>query len=200
MKGRAIPYSKTELEWLSNNRTLPISDFHSQFCKEFNRADVEAKHLHALRKRKGWKTGRSGCFTKGNKPHNANSAGTGLMKQNKTSFKKGNKPHNWRPVGSTRISKDGYIEVKIQEPRTWAQLHTIIWIAANGPIPKANCVVFKDFDKTNVKLDNLELVTRNENLQINRLKASAQAKEVRPVVRTIGKIKAKQIELSGNTG
>ncbi len=32
-------------------------------------------------------------------------------------FAKGNVPPNHRPVGSERISKDGYIEVKVAEPK-----------------------------------------------------------------------------------
>ncbi len=192
MNPRAIPYSQHELNWVSKNRTLPIQELHSDFCKLFNRNDVSATHLSALRKRNGWKTGRTGRFVKGNIPlPNARPGGP-----NNTSFKKGNRPHNWKPIGSSRISKDGYVEVKISEPKTWAQLHVIIWQATNGTIPDGHCVVFKDMDKTNICLDNLELITRNENLQINRLRCSSRPQEIKPVVRTIGKLIAKTSEMN----
>ncbi len=195
MNPRSIPYSERELNWVSENRTLPISELHNGFCKQFNRNDVSPKNLNALRKRNGWKTGRTGRFEKGNIPlPNARPKGP-----SHTSFKKGNKPHNWKPIGSSRISKDGYVEVKISEPKTWAQLHVIIWQAANGPIPDGHCVVFKDMDKANVCLNNLELITRNENLQINRLRCSSRPQEIRPVARTIGKLIAKTNEINANS-
>ncbi|QEL26831.1 HNH endonuclease [Bosea sp. F3-2] len=39
---------------------MVISDYHRAFCSAFDRSDVAATHLHALRKRKGWKVGRAG--------------------------------------------------------------------------------------------------------------------------------------------
>ncbi len=192
MKGvrAVISYSKDELDWVSKNRTLPFSELHDGFCKLFNRNDVSAINLNALRKRNGWKTGRTGRFEKGNIPlPNARPKGP-----NATTFKTGHRPHNWKPIGSSRISKDGYLEVKISEPKTWAQVHVLIWHAVYGEIPDGHCVVFKDGDKTNTDPNNLELITRNENLQINRLRCSSQPQEIRPVVRNIGKLIAKTNE------
>ena len=54
-----IPYSLAEMQWLSDNRAMVISDYHRAFCEAFGRADVLAAHLHALRKRLGWKVGRA---------------------------------------------------------------------------------------------------------------------------------------------
>ena len=192
MKGHPIKYTDQELLWVSNNRTLIIGDYHSQFCRQFDRSDITAKHLHALRKRKGWKTGRTGCFEKGNIPH-PNARPTG---PNATSFKKGRKPHNWKPVGSRRINADGYIEVKTAEPSTWQQLHTITWMEHHGAIPDSHCVVFKDGNKLNVDPGNLELITRNANLQINRLRCTSQPEEVQPTIRIMGKLIAKTIDVS----
>jgi hypothetical protein len=191
MKGGAIVYSDIEIAWLSKNKTLPITQYHYEFCQAFRRDDVNKSHLHSLRKRKGWKTGRTGRFEKGNIPHpDARPKGP-----NKTSFKPGSKPHNWKVVGSTRVSVDGYFEVKIVEPKTWIQLHTIIWSAKNGDIPKSHCVVFIDGDKTNIKLSNLELITRAEHLQINKFLGAYSLPEARECLRTMGKINAKRFQL-----
>lgn len=65
MKGRAIPYSQQEMQWLHDNHKLMISDYHQQFCDTFNRTDVSKVNLNSLRKRKGWRTGRTGHFHKG---------------------------------------------------------------------------------------------------------------------------------------
>jgi hypothetical protein len=45
------------MQWLSDNRTMIISEYHRAFCVAFDRADVTAAQLHGLRKRKGWKVG-----------------------------------------------------------------------------------------------------------------------------------------------
>jgi hypothetical protein len=191
MKGGAIVYSDIEIAWLSKNKTLPITQYHYEFCQAFRRDDVNKSHLHSLRKRKGWKTGRTGRFEKGNIPH----PDARPKEPNKTSFKPGSKPHNWKVVGSTRVSVDGYFEVKIVEPKTWIQLHTIIWSAKNGDIPKSHCVVFIDGDKTNIKLSNLELITRAEHLQINKFLGAYSLPEARECLRTMGKINAKRFQL-----
>lgn len=60
MKGAAIAYSDAEMAWLEANRALVISDYHAAFVAAFGRADVTPAHLHGLRKRRGWKTGRDG--------------------------------------------------------------------------------------------------------------------------------------------
>jgi hypothetical protein len=192
MKGAPIPYSPEELQWVSDNRTLVISECHAKFCYRFNRTDVSAVNLHSLRKRNGWRTGRTGCFEKGNIPHpDARPKGP-----NSTSFKKGQRPLNWKPVGSQRVSVDGYLEIKTAEPRTWRQVHVVNWEALSGPVPDDMCVVFIDGNKLNTGLANLELITRNELLQINRLRCSSLPDQVRPVVRTMGKLIARTHEAS----
>ena len=75
-------------------------------------------------------TGFNGQFKKGNVP--ANKGKKGFMGANRTSFKKGNTPYNYKPVGSERITKDGYIEVKVSDPNKWRLKHIIIWERENG--------------------------------------------------------------------
>lgn len=60
-----IPYSDAEMAWLEANRMMIISDYHRAFIALFCREDVSAGHLHALRKRKGWKIGPQAGRTKG---------------------------------------------------------------------------------------------------------------------------------------
>ncbi len=186
MKGQQIHYSKAELAFIKANSTLPRKELYRLFCIEFNRNDISQNNLSALCKRNDWLTGRTGCFEKGNIP----SPLARPKGPNKTSFKKGNRPHNWRPVGSTRCV-DGYLEVKVAEPKTWEQKHVLVWEKENGKTPDGFCVVFIDSDKENIEPDNLELISRNENLQINRLRCFSEPKQIQPVVRTLGKLVAK---------
>jgi hypothetical protein len=84
-----------------------------------------------------------------------------------TFFKKGHTPHNYQPVGSERITADGYIEVKIKDPRTWAQKHRLIWEKHNGKIPRGHNVQFRDGNRQNLALENLYLISRNEQIHQN---------------------------------
>jgi hypothetical protein len=79
-----------------------------------------------------------------------------------TMFKKGSKPHNYRPVGSERITKDGYVERKIANPKTWKAVHILVWESANGPVPLKHKIVFKDNNQLNNELSNLECISYAE--------------------------------------
>ncbi|MDD3686448.1 MAG: HNH endonuclease signature motif containing protein [Bacteroidales bacterium] len=91
-----------------------------------------------------------------------------------TFFKPGQIPKNYRPVGSERITVDGYIEVKIKDPRTWAQKHRVIWEKHNGKIPKGYNVQFRDGNRQNVALENLYLISRNEQINQNTIQRYPQ--------------------------
>ena len=52
MKGHPIIYSADEMAWLEANRLMVISDYADAFAERFGR-EIDAKNLHALRKRKG---------------------------------------------------------------------------------------------------------------------------------------------------
>ena len=72
-------------------------------------------------------TGRTGRFQKGQIPPNKGKKGVCAAGCEKTWFPKGNIPKNYRSIGSERISKDGYIEVKVADPNKWKLKHRIVW-------------------------------------------------------------------------
>ncbi|GHV76492.1 hypothetical protein AGMMS49942_13130 [Spirochaetia bacterium] len=72
------------------------------------------------------------------------------------------------PVGTEVIDTDGYVKVKIADPKTWKVKHRIIWEKANGPVPKGNVIIFADGNRMNVKLKNLLMVSRKELAVMNR--------------------------------
>lgn len=173
MKGKPIRYSPEELLWLEMNRSLPIADYHAGFRLRFFRDDVSATNLHSLRVRKGWKTGRTGQFTKGNAPANKGvpcPAGKGGRHPNaqRTQFKKGSLSGRAaqlrKPIGFERISKDGYVERKINDDlplqARWRAVHLIRWEELNGPIPAGHCLKSRDGDKANTNPSNWMLVER----------------------------------------
>ncbi len=173
MKGHAISYSAEEMRWLEANRMMVISDYHHAFVEAFGRDDVTAINLHSLRKRKGWKTGRTGQFEKGAAPVNKGQKcppGVGGRHPNSraTQFRKGGLPHNYHGAGHERIdSKDGYVIIIVDETNPWTgaatrpvHKHRWLWEKANGPIPNGFVLKCRDGDKTNCDPSNWELIER----------------------------------------
>lgn len=60
--------------------------------------------------------------------------------------------------------KDGYFRPAGAAARRAGtpRLHQLIWQEAHGPIPPGHVLTFRDGDRANCRLDNLELVTRRE--------------------------------------
>ena len=120
-------------------------------------------------------TGKTGRFYKGQPAHNK---GKYSRCSPATEFAKGHVPRTYRPVGSTRISKDGYTEVKVADPSKWRLLHIVVYEKEYGKIPKGHVVVFADGNKQNVTRENLMLATRAELLMLNRHKLVGKTKEL----------------------
>lgn len=119
--------------------------------------------------------GLTGRFKKGNVPFNKGKKGVCAKGCEKTWFAEGHLPHNTKPVGYERITRDGYIEVKVKmrpsHPRcndNFEFKHRLVWEEAHGPIPKGYFINFLDGDKQNCRIENLALVSRAEHLEMTR--------------------------------
>lgn len=85
------------------------------------------------------------------------------IKKNSGRFTKNQRPHNFMPVGAEVIRDDGYLWRKIAEPRTWKQVHILMWEEANGPLKKGEKVTFLNGDRMDIRLENLALITSSIN-------------------------------------
>lgn len=118
-------------------------------------------------------------YKKGQSPPNKGRKQTEYMsaeniaKTAATRFKKGHSPHNHCEVGTYRTTKEGYLECKTAEPSTWQLAHRMLWELHNGAIPSGMIVIFIDGDKTNLKIENLQLISMKENIQRNSHHAAA---------------------------
>ena len=83
-----------------------------------------------------------------------------------TRFKPGQKPHTWRPIGTERLTKEGYLERKVMDTcvtkNDYKPVHHIVWEEAGREIPPGHVLAFKDGNKRNFALENLELLTRKQ--------------------------------------
>lgn len=137
-------------------------------------------------------TGRTGYFEKGHIPNNKGKKGVCASGCEKTWFKKGNIPKNHRTVGSERINKDGYVEVKVEEPNKWKLKHRVIWESVNGKIPKGYVVIFRDNDKKNTNIENLILVDRGTLATLNKTGLCNYNGEFKETAINIAKLKSSQ--------
>ena len=168
MKGRQIIYSAAELDWIEARQTEPRRDLHAQFVAQFGRDDVSFENFKALCTRKGWKTGRTGCFPKGNVSHNKGKKGVCAPGTEKGWFKKGQLSGRAakvvKPIGTERVAKGGYLQRKVNNDmpfqRRWKFIHAINWEAVNGPIPKGHALKCRDGNRQNTDPDNWVLVPR----------------------------------------
>lgn len=212
--GRVRTYSKAELTWLEQHRTMPIAEYFAAFQSNFDRPDVTAQKLHALRKRQGWKTGRSGQFEKGQRSWNKGAVcphGEGGRHPNaqRTQFKKGARTGRasdlYQPIGTERVTRDGYLMRKIHDGlpmhRRWQLVQRIEWEKVNGPIPAGHALKCLDGNRQNTDPSNWEAVPRGVLARLNggrhkrRLAFDQASPEVKPVLMAIAKLEDRATRL-----
>lgn len=116
-------------------------------------------------------SGKAYRFPKGHVPVNKGKKQSDYMtpeaidRTKKTRFKKGNRPLSYKPVGSKRITRDGYIEVKVEDPNIWKLQHRIVWEKHFGKIPSGMNVQFKDGNSQNCNPENLYIISRADQLR-----------------------------------
>lgn len=133
----------------------------------------------------------TGRFTKGqdswNKGRPFNSGGRSV----ETQFKPGHKPHTWHPVGHERVTKEGYMQRKMRDTgvtrHDYECLHHMLWKEHHGDIADGCAIVFRNGDKTDIRIENLECITRAELMRRNSYHSNYPP-EVRHLVQLRGAI------------
>jgi hypothetical protein len=140
--------------------------------------------------------GKASRFKKGQKSWNKDKSPKDYMpsesydKIKTTQFKKGGLPPNTKHDGaiSLRHDKSGvkYYYIRIAKAK-WVLLHQKIYQDAYGPIPKNHIIVFKDRNPLNVVLDNLECITREQNMHRNSFHRLTP--EIKQTIKVLTKLK-----------
>lgn len=138
-----------------------------------------AKQIHAYKKNHKIRSGTDGRFKKGQKSWSKGKTWDEIMSKEgqehsrATCFKRGNVPWNGNvPIGYRRKTDEGYWIEKVRTTgdTMWDRYefcHRIIWERENGPIPDDSCVIFLDGDKDNLSIENLALITKDLNRELN---------------------------------
>lgn len=124
-------------------------------------------------------------FKKGQTPWNKGKKGICLGGQ-LTQFQKGHLPHNTKFNGAIRLDINGYLSERIELGK-WEFKHRLVWEQANGAIPEGMCIRFIDGNKLNVNIENLCLVDRVENMNLNTI--HRYSPDVKKAIRTLSKLK-----------
>lgn len=192
-KGISKLFTHSQVEFIKEKYQLhPAKKVAELLNKTCNGTFTEAQ-IKAFVKNHGINCNRTGHFKKGRTPWNAGTKG--VMKPNKTSFKKGDVPINHRSVGSERITRDGYREIKVSEPNKWELLHRFNWALEHGRENMPENLRFKDNNKMNCDVNNLEPVSNQEHMALNQMGFNKMPEEVKPIVLTIAKIDVKTSNL-----
>lgn len=147
--------------------------------------------------------GRKHLFKKGHATYNKGKKQQEYMSQESiertkaTQYKKGNVPSNHKPIGYERISKDGYIEVKAAEPNIFITKHRLVWMEHYGEIPPGHIIQFKDQNKRNFDPDNLEMISRGEQMKTKNSYHARYPKEIQLLFQLKGALK-RQINKANN--
>lgn len=167
-------YSEEQKKFIIDNNYGKYSkELAEMFNQQFD-TNITANEIKWFRKNHKLNSGLTGQFQKGNISHNKGKKQSEYMtkqaieRTKATRFKKGNRPSNYRPVGSERITKDGYIEVKVADPNKWETKNKIVYKQHFGDIPKGYNVIYADGNKLNNDINNLILVSNSELLIANR--------------------------------
>ncbi len=164
--------------------------------KKYNTCFAKSQIVRIIKNR-GITCPRTGQFKKGGTTWNKGTKG--LTKSNRTSYKKGCIPVNHREVGSQRINNDGYIEIKVAEPRVWKLLQRHVWEQHNGQLlPNIN-IRFKDSNPFNCAIENLEPVDKYLHLKLNLCNYKNMPEEVKPVAMNVAKLETKIHQLKSKS-
>lgn len=149
-----------------------------------------ATHVRVLPTGSGNKT----QFKRGQTPWNKGLKG--VNGQSNSVFKPGQMPHNHKPVGTTRMTADGWLEVKVAEPRKWKGVHVTVWESVHGPVKRGFAVCFKDGNRLNSAIENLELLSRAELMARNTIHRYPQ--ELKDAIRLVKKLRRRIDEHENN--
>jgi len=192
------PAHEAYIRSIAHGRTRP--EITRRVNETYNTA-YTVSQVDALMSRRKIYSGRDGRFKPGGAPWNTGTKGkTG---RNATSFKPGVVPPNRRPMYSERVTAEGFVEIKVPErnpytgsPVRWRHKHAWIWEQHNGrPVPDGHVVIFKNSDKSDMRLENLALISRAELLEINQMQYSDTPGPVRDSVLALAKLKVKTREV-----
>lgn len=171
-------YPDTPTAAIARDLNRPVSSVYQRAAK-FGLSKSEAFWASPASGRTNGRQGIGLRFPKGHVPANKGLRRPGWApgRMRETQFKPGERrgvsAKNWRPIGTVLTDPEGYQRIKVREAtpgeaygfgntRVWPLLQRHVWAQAHGPIQPGHAICFKDGNRKNCALENLELLTRRE--------------------------------------
>lgn len=177
-------YPQGMYEFIRDNSWGVSSREMAEMVNEKFGTEFTQTQMKQFRQRHGIKSGVTGWYQKGHAPGNKGKKLEEYITDperladirrriSPTQFKKGEQPRNEMPVGTVVVNSEGYKLRKKQMEGTlwerWEHLHRAVWIEHHGEIPEGMMVSFRDNNRLNCDIDNLMLISKSENAQLNKL-------------------------------
>nr|VFK14967.1 MAG: HNH endonuclease [Candidatus Kentron sp. LFY] len=158
------------------------------------KSDAYREKLYAELSLRLTESGRKTRFQPGLSPWNRGMNGLVISDNSRTTwFPPGHRPKNWVPIGTQIVDSYGYLRRKVRDDaplglsrRNWVHVHVSIWTERHGPVPAGHAVVFKNGDKTDIRIGNLELVSRTELMRRNTIHRYPE--DVQRAIRSLGRL------------
>lgn len=169
--------------------------YNKAYALGIKRSEAYLASEHACRLRRDNNPGTGTRFQKGQPSWNKGVSYTAGGRSAETRFKPGALSGKaallHQPIGAERITKDGIRQRKICDDgppqRRWKSVHMILWEESSGAVPPGHIVVFRDKNTANIEIDNLDLITRAENMRRNTI--HRYPPELKSTIRQLGKLK-----------
>lgn len=157
--------------------------------KEFGQ-EYTAQQIKSYYANHDLNSGLTGHFKKGQASHNkgVKMSHEVYEKAKATMFKPGSRPHNAVPVGTVVMATIGYYKEKVAEPDEWEFCHIKAWKDAHGEIPEGMIVSFKDGNREDWSIENLILLTREENAYLNGTHMRSEFPEITAAAANVAKL------------
>lgn len=170
-------YADTRTEDLAHKIGRDVGSVYRKAAQlGLRKSDVYLASPAARRLRRGGNVGAAFRFPKGHVPANKGlrRPGWAAGRMRETQFKPGSKPQTWVSIGTEVRDPDGYLKRKVRDDaprgfsrRNWKFVHVLMWEEHRGPVPSGHAVVFRNGDKTDIRIENLELVRRSDLMRRN---------------------------------
>ena len=149
-----------------------------------NQVYLQALHMGL---KKAVRRGALGRYLGGSVPHNKGKKMKPEVyaKVKNTMFQKGSSPHNTKYDGHERVTKDGYVEVRIRKGK-YRLKHLHLWEQKNGKLPGGHCLRAVDGNRQHTDPENWELTSQADNMRKNSI--HHYPPEVVEVIRLQGKL------------
>ena len=202
-KDKRASYTPEQIEFLKGYPLLDRAVLAEKFNARFGTTKSIAAIRNYCRNGLGMRMPPSGQFKKGSLPINAGKKGFCFAGSEKGWFKKGHAMNEYE-VG-TEFMKEGTIFIKYTDehklPRhNFAPKHRVIWRKYNGEIGRDDLIIFKDGNRLNCTIENLERVDRGVFMKVAKEGFLQEPVELRPTILAVAKLSIKAKKITSERG